>query len=151
MFDPALQLSLECQATRHVVDLLRREQLALQQADISALDPLIQEKNYQLQQLAQLADARKQWIATLGHGLDREGTERAFRDCPDAAVAWAELLDLAKTAVQINKINGLIIDRRVRHNQRVLRELRAATQATALYGSDGQPRPIGLARQLGEG
>jgi flagella synthesis protein FlgN len=151
VFDPALHISLECQVTRHVVDLLRREQLALQQADISAVDPLIQEKTYQLQQLAQLADARKQWIATLGHGLDREGTEKAFRDCPDAAAAWMELIDLAKTAVQINKINGLIIDRHLRHNQRILRELRTATRATALYGSDGQHRPISPVRQLGEG
>ena len=82
MFDPALHISLECQVTRHVVDLLRREQLALQQADISAVDPLIQEKTYQLQQLAQLADARKQWIATLGHGLDREGTGKGISGLP---------------------------------------------------------------------
>jgi len=150
-FDPALHIALECEATRSFIDLLLREQSALQQADLSKLEPLAEEKTYHLQQLAQLTDARNHWLAGLGYSSDRAGMERGLGDCPDVAGSWAELLRLARTAVHINKVNGLLIDQRLRYNQQTLTVLRAAAQDTSLYGSDGQPRPFCGRRELGAG
>lgn len=151
IFDPATCITRECDATRDFIDLLKREQHALQQADVSLLPPLEKEKAQQAQQLARLADARHRWLAKLGHTQDRLGIERGLETCPAAADAWRELLQLAETASQLNKINGILIHQRLRYNQQALSVLQAATRGTGLYGSDGQPRLFSAGRQLGEG
>lgn len=151
-FDPAVRIASEHDATQNFIDLLQREQKTLQQADISTLVPLTNEKMHQAQQLAQLADARNRWLATLGHTGDRSGMERMLHDYPAAAGAWKELLQSAEIAAHLNKINGILVDQRLRHNQQALAVLQAApTQNSDLYGSDGQPRPFSGGRPLGEG
>lgn len=148
---PTLHLVLEHEATRRFVDILQREQFALQQVDVSSLDSLTQEKTRQLEQLAELADARRGWLTLHGYSTDREGMESALHDHPDVNAIWKDLLGLAETAVQMNKINGLLIDRHLRYNQQNLRIVRAAIQPVNLYGSDGQTQTGRPARQLAEG
>ncbi|SCY06508.1 flagella synthesis protein FlgN [Nitrosospira sp. Nl5] len=150
-FDPAACITRERDAARDFVDVLKREQHALQQADVSLLPLLEKEKAQQAQQLAQLADARNYWLAKLGHTQDRLGIERGLETCPAAADAWRELLQLAETASQLNKINGILVNQRLRYNQQALSVLQAATHGTGLYGADGQPRLFSAGRQLGEG
>jgi flagella synthesis protein FlgN len=149
-FAPALQLVLECEATRRFVDILEREQFALQQVDVSSLDSLTGEKTHQLEQLAEFADARRGWLTLNGYTTDREGMERALHDHPGSYVIWRDLLGLAETAVQMNKINGSLIDRHLRHNQQKLRIMRAAIQPVNLYGSDGQTQTVRPARRFDE-
>jgi flagella synthesis protein FlgN len=151
-FDPAAGIASECHATRDFIDLLQREQRALQQADVSALFALTNEKTHRMQQLARMNDARNRWLATLDHTGDRSGLEHILSDYPAATGVWNDLLQLAEIAVQLNKINGVLIDQRLRYNQQALAVLQAATrQNSGLYGSDGQPRPFSKGRQLGEG
>ncbi|SEK70580.1 flagella synthesis protein FlgN [Nitrosovibrio tenuis] len=150
-FDPAACIASECDATRNFIDLLRCEQRVLEQADVFTLASLTKEKTHQVQQLAQLADARNRWLVTLGYAGDRSGMESVLNDRPAASALWKELLQLAETAVHLNKTNGVLIDQRLRYNQQALTILQAATQNSGLYGSDGQSRPFSRGRQLGEG
>jgi flagella synthesis protein FlgN len=143
----------EHDATQDFIDILRREQNALQQADGSLLRPLATEKSELAQQLAQLADARNRWLAMLGYLQDRIGMERALQDSPAAAEAWQKLLRLAETASHLNKINGILVGQRLRYNQQRLSALQAAAnsaQTVGLYGADGQPQPFSGGRRLGE-
>lgn len=151
IFDPPAGIARERDATRDFIDVLEREQHALQQADVALLPSLEKEKAQQAQQLAQLAEARNQWLAKLGYTRDRTGMERGLETFPAAAEAWQELLQLAETASQLNKINGILINQRLRYNQQALSVLQAATRGTGLYGADGQPRLFSAGRQLGEG
>ncbi len=151
-FDPIAGIASERDATLGFIDLLQREQRTLQQADISALISLTNEKAHQMQQLAQMADARKRWLVTFGHASDRSGIECVLPHHPAASEVWKDLLQLAEMAVQLNKINGILIDQRLRYNQQALAVLQAATpQNSGLYGSDGQPQTLSGGRQLGEG
>jgi flagella synthesis protein FlgN len=150
-FDPAACITRERDATRDFVDVLKREQQALQQADVSLLPLLEKEKARQAHQLAQLADARNHWLGKLGYTPDRLGIERGLETCPAAADAWRELLQLAETASQLNKINGILVHQRLRYTQQALSVLQSATHGTGLYGADGQPRLFSAGRQLGEG
>lgn len=151
-FDPIACIASERDATQHFIDLLQREQRTLQQADISALISLTKEKTERIQQLAQMADVRKRWLAAFGHTGDHSGIERVLPDYPAASEVWKDLLQLAEMAVQLNKINGVLIDQRLRYNQQALAVLQAATpQNSGLYGSDGQPQSLSGGRQLGEG
>ena len=152
-FNPSVSIAQERDATRNFIGVLEQEQHALQQADVSLLLPLTKEKASQAQQLTRLADARNQWLAKHGYSRDRSGMERGVKDCdsPDAADAWRELLQLAETASQLNKINGVLIAQRLRYNHQALTVLQAATHSAGLYGADGQPQLFAGGRQLGEG
>ena len=153
VFHPLASITEERDATRNFIDVLEREQDALKQADVSLLLPLAKEKTHQAQQLARLADARNQWLAKLGYPRDRSGMERGLKDCglPGAADAWQDLLQLAETASQLNKVNGILIAQRLRYNHQALAVLQAATHSAGLYGADGQPQLFSGGRQLGEG
>lgn len=154
IFDPLACISCERDATRNFIDILRHEQAALQQPGASLLLSIANEKAHQAQQLAQLADARNYWLRKLGYTQDHIGMERGLRDCPAAADVWEELLQLAETASQLNKINGVLVGQRLRYTQQAISVLQASTHGgpnTSLYCSDGQPQPLFGGRQLGEG
>ena len=154
IFDPLACISRERDATRNFIDILRHEQAALQQPGASLLLSIANEKAHQAQQLAQLADARNYWLRKLGYTQDHIGMERGLRDCPAAADAWKELLQLAETASQLNKINGILVGQRLRYTQQAISVLQASTHGganTRLYCADGQPQPFLGGRQLGEG
>lgn len=62
---------------------------------------------------------------------------------------WQTLLSLAEKASALNRTNGKLIATRLAHNQQALSTLLAAANQAALYGPDGQARPVGGGRSLG--
>lgn len=135
------------------IDVLHREQHALQYPDGSLLLSLAMAKSQQAQQLAHLAEARNRWLAMLGYSPDRKGMERGLQDRAPAAEVWRKLLQLAETASQLNKLNGILVGQRLRYNQQKLLALQSTTrsaQGVGLYGSNGQPQPFSGGRRLGE-
>ena len=154
IFDPVACIGRERDATRNFIDILHREQTALQQPGASLLLSIASEKAHQAQQLAHLADARNYWLRKLGYTQDHAGMERGLCDNPAAADAWKELLQLAETASQLNKINGILVGQRLRYTQQAISVLQTSTHGapnTRLYCSDGQPQPFLGGRQLGQG
>ena len=153
VFDPFAGIANERDAVRVFIDVLRREQHALQQADVSVLLPLAAEKASHAQQLAKLAQAREQWLAVPDSLEDQGDMECRLADHPTAAMAWQELLQLTETAHQINEINGILVNQRLRYNQQRLFALQAAAHGlhdNGLYGSNGQPQIFSGGRRLGE-
>jgi flagella synthesis protein FlgN len=150
IFDPAHSINAECEATRNFIEILRREQLALRQADVSMLLPLAHEKAQQAQQLAELSGARKRWLSTQGLAPDRSGVEDELQNFAGASEAWQEFTQLAETARQLNEINGNLVGQRLRYNQQAIAALQEATHVTGVYGCDGHTQPFAGGRQLGE-
>ena len=153
VFDPIAGIANERDAVRVFIDVLRREQHALQQADVSVLLPLAVEKAGHAQQLTELTQAREQWLAMSDSLEDQGDMERRLADHPTAAMAWQELLQLTETAHQINEINGILVNQRLRYNQQRLSALQAAAHGfhdNVLYGSNGQPQIFSGGRRLGE-
>ena len=158
VFDPISGIANERDAIQMFIDVLRREHQALQQVYVSALLPLAAEKANHAQQLAELAQARERWLAapdsSEDQGAENQGDmERRLADHPTAAMAWQELLQLTETAHQINEINGILVNQRLRYNQQRLSALQAAAHGlhdNVLYGSNGQPQIFSGGRRLGE-
>lgn len=153
VFDPSVGIASERDAIRVFIDVLRREQHALQRADVSVLLPLAAEKAGHAQQLADLAQARERWFAVPDSLGDQNSMKRRLSDHPTAAMAWQELLQLTETAYQINEINGILVNQRLRYNQQRLSALQAAARGlhdNGLYGSNGQPQIFSGGRKLGE-
>ena len=154
VFDLAACIGREREAAREFVEVLKREQHALQQADISLLPALAAEKARRAQHLSELSDARNRWLTMRENPESRSGMEHALQDLPAAADAWSDLLRLAETADQLNKINGALIGQRLRYVQQrleVLQSPMSSAFATALYGSNGQHQPFSGGSRLAEG
>lgn len=136
---------------RGFLDLLENEQQALIGGDVERLLPLAAEKNDLLRRLAQLGEARGKALLAAGLATDRQGMEGWLERHPEPAGAkrvWQELLTLAEKAGALNQTNGKLIATRLANNQQALSTLMAAANQAALYGPDGQARPVGGGRRL---
>ena len=57
----------------------------------------------------------------------------------EAGKTWAELLTIAQSANELNRTNGLLINRHMVRNQNALNVLQGAPQGGNIYGPNGQP------------
>lgn len=151
---PSLQnlIAEEVAQLRNFLVLLEQEQQALATGDVERLLPLAGDKNKLFGRLAQLGEARGKALAAFGFAADRQGMEGWLGRQTDAGGAgrtWQELLTLAEKARALNQINGKLIATRLADNQQALSTLMAAANQAALYGPDGQTRPVGSGRSLG--
>lgn len=151
---PPLQnlLAEEVAQLRDFLVLLEKEQQALAGGDVDRLLPLSAEKTERFARLAQLGEARGRALAAAGLAADRQGMEGWLDRHPGQGGAkrdWQELLVLAEKARALNQTNGKLIATRLAGNQQALSTLMAAANQAALYGPDGQARPLGSGRSLG--
>ena len=151
---PPLQhlLAEEAAQLRSFLVLLEQEQQALVGGDVERLLPLATEKNALCARLAQLGEARGKALLAAGLAAERQGMEAwlgRHAELGGARRDWQELLVLAEKAGALNQTNGKLIATRLAHNQQALSTLMAAADKAALYGPDGQARPLGGGRSLG--
>ncbi|AJD49379.1 flagella synthesis protein [Isoalcanivorax pacificus W11-5] len=138
--------------------------IAQQQGQLETLSALLQRERTVLQQgepdshlLADLAAGKQQLLEDLNL---REQRRRAvqqqlgFEDSADGDTeaatrqgclpGWHAVQALAAEVARQNRLNGLLIDMRLHHNQRMLNFLRdcarEANPESGLYGPDGQAR-----------
>jgi len=145
-------LSEEAALLRDFLVLLEGEQKALAEGDVDRLLPLAEDKNRCFARLAALGEARVKALAAAGLPASREGMDSWLERQPDAARLrreWQSFLGLADRARALNQTNGQLITTRLAHNQQALAALMAAANQAALYGPDGQARPVGGGRSLG--
>jgi flagella synthesis protein FlgN len=139
--NPADSLNEEHKATRHLIQLLKQEQTYLVQADIDGLTRITEEKAKVVNQMAELANLRYQTLAAAGFEPKEAGMQEWLKSPAATATAsksWMELLTLAQSAKELNRTNGLLINKHMMHNQTALNVLRGNAQGGNLYGPDGQ-------------
>jgi flagella synthesis protein FlgN len=140
--NPAATLSDEIAASNELADVLRREQAALIAAEIDALPALTTEKAQLVARIAVLANARYQALAAAGFADEEEGMKAwvGTPTCPAAAAAsWNALLDAARSAKELNRVNGLLIAKHLGRNQASINVLQQGSrQGPTLYGPNGQ-------------
>jgi flagella synthesis protein FlgN len=95
-----------------------------------------------VQELAQCSRERHAALGNAGFLAAEAGMEPWLAAQGDAAArsAWSGLLALAAEAKELNRVNGMLINRQMAHNQTVLNALRTPTAApeSTLYGAKGQ-------------
>ena len=134
----------ESDAMAKLVDVLKEEQSALTQAPTLALMEEINEvtfrKNQLIASISQLSFLRKK-------ELSRQGFKEADTTMPtwlqDQAQVdcWTNLVKHTKKANELNRVNGLLINKHLIRNQSILRVLyqrHNTSPAPMLYGADGQ-------------
>ena len=125
--DPVHRIAAESDAVRRFVAILRREEQALIDGDIAALEVVTPEKDASRIELGSFDADRPQDAAHARGGA--------------LANAWRELLDLAAEARELNRTNGILLRQRLTGTERALTVLNGAMRGGATYGPNGLPSP----------
>lgn len=151
---PTSPISTVSTETRHVsalIELMQQEQALLVAADADGLAELTPRKNDLLRELAALSATRHAALAAAGCEGSEAGMEPwlAVGGNSDARSQWGALLDLARQAKELNRVNGMLINKQLAHNQGVLNALRmpAGAEAAGVYGASGQTLASGPSKR----
>ncbi len=134
-----------------LLDLIKQEQAQLIDANIDALKQLTEEKTKVVSHMSALAVQRDATLAAAGFQgtadtsaiklwLSKAGTP--------AEKLWDELLAMAASAKELNRVNGMLINKHMTHNQNTLNALHATPQGSNLYGPTGQSSTKTSSRRL---
>ena len=142
---PTSPISTVLQEQQHLgslIELMKQEQQLLVAADADGLADTTPRKNALLQALADLSAQRHAALAAAGCEGSEAGMEPwlAVGGNAEARAQWEALLVLAREAKELNRVNGMLINKQLAHNQGVLNALRmpAGADAGGVYGASGQ-------------
>jgi flagella synthesis protein FlgN len=140
MAGPETTLAAERQLLASLTVALQDEQRLLIAADADGLLQVTPGKNQLVQQLATLAGERHRALGAAGFEAGEAGMEPWLAAHGTDAVRgeWTALLDAAREAKELNRVNGMLINKHLANNQAALAELRPQAGAgTAVYGPGG--------------
>lgn len=142
---PTSPISTVLQEQQHLgslIELMKQEQQLLVAADADGLAETTPRKNALLQALADLSVQRHAALLAAGCECSEAGMEPwlAVGSNDEARTQWEALLALAREAKELNRVNGMLINKQLAHNQGVLNALRmpAGLEAGGVYGASGQ-------------
>lgn len=142
---PTSPISTVLQEQQHLgslIELMKQEQQLLVAADADGLAETTPRKNALLQALADLSAQRHAALLAAGCEASEAGMEPwlAVGGNDEARTQWEALLALAREAKELNRVNGMLINKQLAHNQGVLNALRmpAGADAGGVYGASGQ-------------
>ncbi|WP_075258099.1 flagella synthesis protein FlgN [Herbaspirillum camelliae] len=149
--NPASQLQQEQAALSRLVEKLRQEQALLADATPEGLTEVISEKATIVADMATLAGNRHTLLGQLGYSEDEAGMQKWMNERGSEADRehWAALFELAQDAKELNRVNGLLIGKKISLNQSALTILQGKTGAGNFYGPDGQNSISASGRRLG--
>lgn len=129
----------EIALTDNLLELLKREQACLVKVDVDAMEGLLNEKSRVLQDINATTQARYQAVAALGFGTDERGLA-AWIAAQDAIIqeSWSRFQGLIDQAKELNRVNGVLINKQFHRNQQVLDTLGRPPSAGQFYGPNGQ-------------
>jgi flagella synthesis protein FlgN len=133
----------ELDSMTSLASILEKEQFALIEGNVAALNELSQEKSQRLAKLSDLGKKRSFHLSTLGYSSDINGME-AYLASPSTETAildnWKQLLHISEIAKENNRANGILINRHLKKNQGALNVLQKNNTDDLLYGANGQSK-----------
>ncbi|HQN64436.1 MAG TPA: flagellar protein FlgN [Methylophilus sp.] len=119
--------------------LLMREQTSLIDADIDAVEYLLDEKSRLLQSISASIQARYDALAKLGFEASENGMSSWVekRGTPEQVQYWKDFQQTLSRAKEMNRLNGQLINKHFNVNQQALNLLQGG-QASGVYGANGQ-------------
>ena len=148
---PISTVSQEQQHVSSLIELMKQEQQLLVAADADGLEQTTPRKNALLQALADLSAQRHAALLAAGCEGSEAGMEPwlAVSGTPEARAQWEALLALGREAKELNRVNGMLINKQLAHNQGVLNALRtpAGGASAGIYGASGQTLGAGPSKR----
>lgn len=135
-----------------LVGLMQQEQQCLVNADTDTLAALTPQKSSLVQQMAALASQRHQALGAAGFAAAEAGMDDWLAGAGDEAARslWLALLASTREAKELNRVNGMLINKHMTHTQVVLNAMRtpAGGADNAFYGPSGQTTGGGPSRRF---
>jgi flagella synthesis protein FlgN len=131
----------EADSVERFVRLLEEEKALLTEGRAEALAAAVEKKEELAAELNALARQRGDHLAANGFSPDRAGMASWSAAHPrekEALAAWNRSLSLAARAKELNRVNGQLIDLRLRHTGEALEVLLRKESRLDLYGPDGR-------------
>lgn len=150
---PAARLAQEIEAADRLVALLKQEQEHLIKADIEGLTALTEKKTEAVGKMSELAMMRHRSLADAGLPANEEGMQQWMKRkaAAPASSDWSRLLELMRSAQELNRTNGILINTHLSRNQSALGVLQQNAQSGSFYGPNGQAtaKPAGRGLVVG--
>ncbi|MGH8809986.1 MAG: flagella synthesis protein FlgN [Noviherbaspirillum sp.] len=138
---PVHNLGKEIDAAQNLLQLLKREESLLVNVDVDGLSQLTEEKAKIAAQMSVLARSRHDMLKAAGFEPTESGMQAWLTSAAATADdhdAWNELLALAQSGKELNRVNGLLIAQQLASNQNALNVLQGNPQGSGVYGPNGQ-------------
>jgi flagella synthesis protein FlgN len=137
---------------RCLIDLMKQEQQFLVAANTDGLTTLTPLKTQLVEQMAGLAAQRHQRLAHAGFAASEPGMAAwlAHMNNPAFDATWQQLLTQTAEAKELNRVNGMLINKQMNHNQVLINAMRTPAGAadTTFYGPKGQTTTVTGKRHL---
>jgi flagella synthesis protein FlgN len=151
MTNPLATLHDEQATIGSLIDLMQQEQHFLVSADSDGLDQLTPQKAALVQQAASLAIRRHQALGSAGFAASENGMTAWLAEAgAEARAQWTALLNRTRAAKELNRVNGLLINKQLNHAQQALQAMRTPANGAepGLYGPGGQATTGGASRRF---
>ena len=151
--DPMASLREEHQALANLVELMKVEQAFLVAADINGLQSITEKKAKVVAQVSELAQQRHHALAMAGFAPEEQNMQAwlASINQDNVSAAWQQLLAITKAAKELNRVNGILVNKQLSYNQNALNTLQAPIHAETggnFYGPNGQSTPYSTSRRV---
>ncbi len=149
---PADSLSEEHKAIRALTELLQLEQEHLIAIDIDGISALTEPKAKATAYMTELAALRHRALGAAGFPASEAGMQIWLKTANASETinkSWHELIELAKAAKELNRVNGTLINKQLVRNQGILSILQHGNvQGNHVYGPNGQTAHKGTGRHI---
>jgi flagellar biosynthesis protein FlgN len=149
---PLSTLREEHQLMTSLLEVMKQEQAFLVRADTDGLTEVTPRKSSLITQMAELASARHQALGAAGFAPREAGMEAWLDSISDneAAALWQSLLAVTAEAKEMNRVNGMLINKQLAHNQNIIHAMRQPSSGgdAAMYGPKGQATGSGPSRRF---
>lgn len=152
MTSPTTTLRDEQQLITSLIELMQQEQQFLIHADSDGLSTLTPQKAQMVQQMAALAARRHQALGAAGVAASESGMQDWLAASGDdaARAQWRELLARTADAKEVNRVNGMLINKQMTNTQVAINAMRtpAGGADSGVYGPSGQAAASGPSRRF---
>jgi flagella synthesis protein FlgN len=147
---PGATLRDEQQVIGSIVELMKTEQQFLISADADGLSTITPNKLQLARRAATLARVRHKALAAAGFTAGEAGMEPwlAVGGSDEQRQDWNRLLELTREAKELNRVNGMLVNRQLGQAQAALGALRGTGNGAGVYGPGGQTMATGPSRRF---
>lgn len=148
---PLNSLREEQQVMTSLLDVLKQEQQLLVTADIESLPAVTVKKTTLVTQMTLLSAQRHRALAKSGFAAEEAAMDAWIAASgaaqEESASLWTQLLAQTREAKELNRVNGILINRQMGHTQGALQALSPqGTAAASFYGPSGMSSTIPRSR-----
>ena len=140
---PAISFEADATLVAELINDLHNEQTALISADLDIIEQMVDRRVGLLQALGEAANQRYSALAAAGFEANENGMSKwlELRSSPVIDDAWVNFQRQLAQAKELNRLNGVLINKHFQRNQEKLDALQGkAANNTQLYGKNGQAR-----------